>query len=95
MGCGTGGHRAELSMAYSNLVSMQDFVMPSDLPVSFVLSSVTRANMSYGISFLNSYESMITNDDIQSVYVVNGNVYVYFYNPKLIKSKVDDLVLSL
>ena len=91
----TGGHRAELSMAYSNLVSMQDFVMPSDLPVSFVLSSVTRANMSYGISFLNSYESMITNDDIQSVYVVNGNVYVYFYNPKLIKSKVDDLVLSL
>ena len=45
----------------------------------------------YSINWKKAYELMITNEDIQSVTVINGDPYVIYYNPEIIKQKTDEL----
>lgn len=90
-----GAHLSENGMAYDNCMSVMDFKLPSDLPVVFMLSDYMKNAEPYGVNWMTEYKKMITDEDKQLIKILVGDPYSVYYNPKLIKQKIDELVSSL
>lgn len=89
-----GAHLEENKNAYDNLLTVKDYKVPEDLPTAFLLTDYMKDMNAYSINWKKAYELMITNEDIQSVTVINGDPYVIYYNPEIIKQKTDELTAA-
>ena len=86
-----GAYLEENKNAYDNLLTIKGYKVPKDLPTAFLLTDYMKDMNAYSINWKKAYELMITNEDIQSVTVINGDPYVIYYNPEIIKQKTDEL----
>ena len=66
--------------------------MPENLPAEFLLDNYIKSTNIYGVDWTEQYNKMITNKDIQTVEIINGNPYVIYYNPDIIAKKIDELL---
>ncbi|MCR5103136.1 MAG: hypothetical protein K6B68_01595, partial [Eubacterium sp.] len=68
---------------------------PDDLHVSFLLNEQIRKTKYYGADWVAQYNKMITNEDIQSVTIINGDPYVIYYNPGVLAKNIDKMIESM
>lgn len=84
----------EQKNAYDNCMAVEDYKLPEDLHVSFLLDEQIRKTQYYGADWPAHYNKMITNTDKQTVTIINGNPYVIYTNPGIISKKIDELIES-
>lgn len=82
---------SEKQNAYDNCMLMENYKLPEELPVSFLLNDSIKQTNYYGLNWSNEYKKMMTNEDIQSVTIIAGNAYVIYYNPGILAKKIDEL----
>ncbi len=88
-------HLKEQKEIYDNCMSVEDFKLPENLHASFLLNNTIKDTKYYGVDWVEKYNELITNKDIQSVTIINGSDYVIYYNPGILSKKIDELVEGL
>ena len=85
-------HLNERKNIYDNCESVAGYHLPENLPAEFLLDNYIKSTNIYGVDWTEQYNKMITNKDIQTVEIINGNPYVIYYNPDIIAKKIDELL---
>ncbi|SEQ92194.1 Peptidoglycan/LPS O-acetylase OafA/YrhL, contains acyltransferase and SGNH-hydrolase domains [Lachnospiraceae bacterium NE2001] len=85
-------HQNEYINIYDNCNAVSGYTLPQDLPAEFLLDNTLKENKYYGITWVNQYNRMITNDEIQEITVIAGDPNVIYYNPSIIAKQVEDFI---
>ena len=85
-------HLNERQNIYDNCESVAGYHLPENLPAEFLLDNYIKSTNIYGVDWAEQYSKMITNKEIQTVEIINGNPYVIYYNPDIIAKKIDELI---
>ena len=88
-------HLDEQANIYDNCMTMEDYKLPEDLHASFLLNNTIKDAKYYGVDWVEKYNELITNKDIQGITIIYGNDYVIYYNPGILSKKINELVTTL
>lgn len=81
-------HRNELTHIYDNCTASENFLLPQDLPCLLFLDYDAKKTDPFGINWTDAYNRMITNDGIQHIEILNGDVYAVYYRSATIAEKI-------
>ena len=84
------GHLDEIGNVYDNCMAVEGYKFPADFHAAFLLDNLIRENEYYGLNWENEYNKIISNPDMQSITIVDGNPYVIYYNPAVIAKLIDE-----
>lgn len=90
-----GAYLLEQKEAYANCEKVKNIKLPEDLPVVFLLSNQMKNANPYGLNWLKAYNKKITDKEIQKVKVIAGDPYNVYYNPRVIKTMIDEFVADM
>ncbi len=85
----------EQKEAYANCEKVKNMKLPEDLPAVFLLSNQMKNANPYGLNWLKAYNKKITDKDIQKVKVIAGDPYNAYYNPRVIKTMIDEFMADM
>ena len=86
----------EMAHDYKNFNTILNKKYAEELPVLFMLSYDTCAGPLYnGSSWQQLHEDLITNDDIQKIQIVNGNIYYVYIKPDVVAQLAQEFIDKL
>ena len=85
-------HLSEQENIYDNCMAVDAFKLPEDFHTMFILDNYIKSTDVYGINWRQQYKKMITNKDIQSIVIVDGDPNIAYYKPAVIAKKIGDFV---
>ena len=88
-------HLSEQANVYDNCMVVDGYKLPDDFHAMFILDNYIKSTDIYGENWMSQYNKMISNKELQSIALVDGNPYVIYYNPGIISKKIDDFVGEL
>ena len=80
---------------YENTVSLKGYRFPEDLPISILLADDIRDHDYFELDWRKEYNKIITNTDIQTVSIIEGDPGAVFDNPSIFARKIEVLADEL
>ena len=85
-------HVDEMANVYDNCTAVDGYKLPEDMPAEFLLDNMLKETKYYGITWVNQYNRMITNEEKQEITILAGDPYVIYYNPSVISKQVEEFI---